>query len=188
MKAPQVVPAAMIVAVISALCGMSSPVDARNSSSSRVDMQRVLPVILNALGAYHTALGLKEEAAKDAASATCFSRSKCDLHAALEATRTSAAQIQEEVHERQADDNRLGGSFASSAAEGLAPAIPALADWARLSHISQSSHSVRRSAQEVQSSFESTAASIKAAIQYLNYSGVPTTQLESQLEAALKGD
>ena len=189
--------ASVTVALLCVISNWATPAQAHDSPSSPVDMQRVLPVILNALGAYHTALGLKDEAAKDVASATCFSQSKCELSATLEAVQNSAAQIREEVHERQADDNRLGGPFANAAAEALTPAIPALSDWARLSHALQPgssdkhvavSRSVRHSAQKVRSSFENTATSIKGAIEYLHFSGVSTAQLEAGLEAALKGD
>lgn len=195
MNAPRLV--SMTIAFLSVVHGMAVPAQARDTPSSRVELQSVLPAILSALGTYHTALGLKEEAAEDVASAACFSRSKCDLNATLDAVQISAAQIREEVHERQADDNRLGGSFANAAAQGLAPAIPALSDWARLSHALQPgssdkhlavTRSVRNSAQKVQSSFESTAVSIKAAIQYLNYSGVATATLESGFDAALSGN
>lgn len=179
----------LFAAFLLALCG--TPAHAAPSTSP--DLRHILPKILTALSAYHTALGLKDDSAKDVAAATCFSHSKCDLNTTLDAVVNSAAQIREEVHERQADDNRLGGSFANAAAEGLAPAIPALSEWARLSHALQPgssdkhlvARSVRNSAQKVQSSFESTAASIKAAIQYLSYSGVVTAPLESGLDAAL---
>ena len=195
MQAPRLV--SMTVAFLSVVHGMAAPAQAHDAPSSRVELQRVLPTILSALSTYHTALGLKEESAKDVATAACFSRSKCDLNATLDAVQSSAAQIREEVHERQADDTRLGGSFANAAAQGLVPAIPALSDWARLSHALQAgssgkhlavARSVRNSALKIQSSFENTAVSIKAAIQYLNYSGVATATLESGLDAALTGN
>jgi hypothetical protein len=195
MKAPSL--ASMTVALVLAVYGMPAFAQPRHTPSTRVKLQDILPKILTALSTYHTALGLKDDSARDAASASCFSHSKCDLNTTLDAVTNSAAQISEEVHERQADDNRLGGSFANAAAQGLAPAIPALSDWARLSHALHSgtsdkhivvARSVRNSAQKVQSSFESTAASIKAAIQYLGYSGVATAPLESGLDAALRGN
>lgn len=157
--------------------------------ATSADMEHVLAVVLKGLGGYHNALGMNDAASKDVKNATCIEQAKCTLDEALDGIQTSATQLREEVRERTADTNRLGGAFGPAAANALQPAVQALGKWGQVVRDLQSasptvSRPLKKSAPKLRSSFDTTVAAFKAATDFLAFSGIPTTELEAGLQAA----
>jgi hypothetical protein len=180
-----------VLAVI--LAGAHEPALAHSESPQALEksLRSTLESTFKHFGALHELLGLGPQAANDTQHAACVASKSCTLSAALDFARLSAFDLRDEAQGLQRDDTRLSGSYGSKATEAMHATIQDTAELTRLSRVLdslKSNKSLVRKAPDLanaepnlQPALQRTMEALHALLDYLNFSGVSTQDLQAAL-------
>lgn len=139
----------------------------------------------------HAVLGLRPQMTADAEQAACVTTRSCTLAAALKKLQLSALDLRDESQGFQRDDTRLGGSFGATATEAMRAAIRAATDLTRSGReldslrsgkaLAKKAPELASAAPELQPAVGRVFEALRALLDYLNFSGVPTQDLQASL-------
>jgi hypothetical protein len=160
-------------------------------AAAEAELRAVTADTFRSFGDIRRALGMPEEADKDAQNSNCVMTRRCSLEASLDLLRASADVLRDEIRGLQADDDRLAGPFGKAATDAVLPAAQMLARWKRITASLQPSPG-NASAASRASPLQSPAAklpatrlavatAVRAAVDYLGFSGFATEPLVSLL-------
>lgn len=167
-------------------------VDAAPSAETiEADLTRIIIVTSRALGAFNEALGLKEQAEKANANATCMEKGECGVADAVAVVQSSSEEAQAAVEARKQEGSKLSAEASKAAAEGLLPAIQGIPLWIRVSKGGQAlmadkmqmlkARKLAKALPKVPGAMQGSIATLRAGISYLSFSGADTSSLEAAL-------
>jgi hypothetical protein len=172
-----------------------SPLSAYASSPQATEksLRSAVEATFKSFGALHEVLGLRPQMATDAEQAACVATRSCTLAAAIGKLQFSALDLRDESQGLQRDDTRLAGAFVATATEAMRAAIRATADLNRARQeleslrpgksLSKKAPDLANAAPELQPALSRVLEALRALLDYLNFSGVPTQDLQASLAA-----
>ena len=127
------------------------------------------------------ALGLKDQPGVAAANAACATRGTCSVGNALDDLKAIAGAVHDEIQQHRSDETRLGDAFTQPAVALLLQVLQALPAWTALAHSSPLLHADPALAQKWAGTRQACLGALRAAVDYVKFSGGATQQAEALL-------